>query len=97
MSFWSRRRRHNFGNTLVGVDWEHDVGDNVDIALVDPAKGSVDATVQVVELHAIDTETAKLFPYILVAQALHKVAVVACHGTMHLSRVNSEQGAIIRS
>ncbi len=46
---------HDLAYAIVDIRWKHDIGDNVDIAFVYPAEGAFNASVQVVDLQAVDS------------------------------------------
>lgn len=61
---------HDLGNAFVVVSWEHDVGDDVNVAFADPGEGSFDTAIEVVDVETVDANSTLLFPQVCVTIAI---------------------------
>ena len=84
---------HHFDDAFVVVARDGDVGDDVDVAFLDPAEGSVDASVEMVYPETVEADSALFLPLARVADrgtSVHCNAGVA----MCLNGVDCEEGVV---
>ena len=85
---------HDFGEAVVGVGGEHHVGDNVNVAFVDPAKGTLDAAVEVVDFETVNAEAIKFLPRFGFSYTHESALLVVGDDAVDLARVDGEEGAV---